>query len=600
MDIFGIDSEISFEDWRRTIYLHAMAYMPPKSPEPLLKAALRTLNAARENERAGRYDAAYFYILKCLEVFDATKCGTDVRKAFPKARLVMAEAMDAHDSIKKFGLPVVYKERLEEMRRMQSKRRSTISQQLENDPSVDFSPDAHLQRQRQLLDDEQDVLSLLRAKIGGVSPTPPTPQYRHGYLSPVTWQPPAPEYGAPQRVYPAPLPQYGGPPYNLDIDASPGPHYNNQAPQVQPQRIDKPRPKISVVPPPQPRYAHWQFNMAKFPMTAARRGIVNLGNTCYMNSVLQVLNCTPLADYFMRNEYHEYLVSDAGSYVKVTNAFIYTMRELRRPECNYSVSASPFRKAIGDVYEAFSSSSQQDANEFLRVLLDAIHSALNEKGNIKLQFPDIDNTRGSDEELSRRYWSQYMQLNSSVVSESCAFQERSMLVCPSCRQTSRSFATNLSIEVPISNKLKIAIEDCLAAYTAPEMLGQDSLYSCPSCKKKVRATKRLQFYSAPRILFITLKRFRTFGDFSNMAKVNDEVYFERSLDLAPFMCSNFPHTQFNLAGVVDHQGNMHGGHYTADTLGSDRVWCNFSDERVLSAGAANFRQAYILCYVRTT
>ncbi|EPY18313.1 ubiquitin thiolesterase [Strigomonas culicis] len=347
-------------------------------------------------------------------------------------------------------------------------------------------------------------------------------------------------------------------------------------------------------------YTVWNFNNKILNNTVfSRRGLVNLGNTCYMNSVMQVLNATALANTFLANEYMDQLPNKEGKYSRVVNAFAYIIRELRRVGCDFAVSCSPFKKAIGDIYEPFDNSRQQDANEFLRVLLDALHTGMNVNANNKTPLEEIDNTKGTDDALARAYWWQYAQRNSSFIVDTCGFQERSLLTCPQCGYQTRSFSATFGVEIPIPNLgTSQNIENCLTHYCRQEVLDNSSMYLCAGCKKKVNATKQLQFHTTPQVLFITLKRFRTYGDFSTAAKVNDPILFGEHLDLKPFMSSEFSKTKYRLVGVVNHQGNMHGGHYTADAVGEDGAWFRFSDDVVQYATQPDACLAYILCYQR--
>ncbi|CAD2215485.1 ubiquitin thiolesterase [Angomonas deanei] len=348
-----------------------------------------------------------------------------------------------------------------------------------------------------------------------------------------------------------------------------------------------------------PKYDKWRFPSRAWSKNCGRRGLVNLGNTCYMNSIIQILNATPIGDYLSDNRYLDQIQRENGNYFKVVNAFSFIVRELRQSNCSYPVSTSSLKSAISSVYEPFNNNSQQDANEFLQVILDSLHSALNAKYNVKTRMAEIDNSTKDDSALAAEYLNQYKLKNSSPIGDMCSFQEKSSVTCPECGRCSRSFNTAQSIEVPLKrNSGKLYLEDCLRAYCREEILDNNSLYLCPGCKKKVNAVKQLQLFSSPEVLFITLKRFSTYGDFSSASKVNDEILFNEKLDLSPFMVLGSSKAQYNLVGIVNHQGNLHGGHYTADAKGTDGAWAHFSDEVVSTQNSPDFQLGYVLCYTR--
>jgi ubiquitin C-terminal hydrolase len=98
------------------------------------------------------------------------------------------------------------------------------------------------------------------------------------------------------------------------------------------------------------------------------------------------------------------------------------------------------------------------------------------------------------------------------------------------------------------------------------------------------------------VLVVTLKRFRSFGEFSN--KIDTPVIFGAVLDMKPFVEKAGPF-EYELIGVVNHKGNIHGGHYTCDCRGAiDHAWFFYSDERFTESEHPDFCLAYMLFYQR--
>ncbi|KPI85163.1 putative ubiquitin hydrolase putative cysteine peptidase Clan CA family C19 [Leptomonas seymouri] len=590
--MFAFDCKMSYEDYVKTIYYHARNYQikvtDPQKQCDIVKALIK---GAKLEKGAGHYANAYYYANKCLLFFDKEKNSVDLTRYNLQTKKVFAEALDLEERLKQGELLTEYNILIEEIERREPERRRVIARQLETDvngESLNTTGDSsnasqHIVRQRQLLLSESNNVDLLLQRLKSAELG--TRESR-GQINTST-QNTSPTPAAPSTVA---TPSFPLPAHATLLTSSP-------------LSLSRELPNADVgtrrVLPSNSDYARCVLNPTNLEIAVKRRGIVNLGNTCYINSVLQVLNATPLGQYFMTDDYVSRLVTRNGKLTRLINSFSFVIRELNRRDCDFSVSTSPFKLAVGEYYEGFQNSRQQDANEFLCAVLGGVHGALNVNESCKIDFPEIDNTKGPDDELAQRYWAQYYQKNSSVVVDHCAFQERSMIVCPSCNRQSRSFNVALSVEVPIPHdSSKVSLDDCLAAYCREEVLDDNSLYTCPSCHQKVNAKKQLLFYSAPPVLFITLKRFRSYGEFSTTSKVNVDVFFNNVLNIAPFMCSSFSKTKYRLVGIVNHQGNMHGGHYTADAIGADGVWCNFSDERVTRSEMADNQLAYILCYVR--
>ncbi|KEG10535.1 ubiquitin hydrolase [Trypanosoma grayi] len=556
MSCFQLDCECTFSEYVRTIFHHAEDFVLPKrSYTQHFNVCKQVFETAVEERKKGYIDHAFYHFVRCISIID--KAG--VRDEIPRAKDLMKECLDAVEKLQDEELFEHYNNLIKEVRQREGERKRIVAQQLLLDDDDDtISPEEqHTKRQQTvLLKGEEKLADALNRLKDLKIPVAPS--------------------SVPQNVVP------------YWSDAQNGLLHTSNDQVVLPRGMQKVSPNA---------YLEWDFNNGSARGSYPRRGIVNLGNTCYLNSVTQMLYATPLRKYFLCDDYTKDIVQSSKGRGRLVNSFSYILRELTRTDLANPVSPSFFKAAAGELCEAFAGRSQQDANEFLRVVLDGIHNNLNDKGNFNEIAQEIDTTKGSDHVIAEQYWSEYKKRNNSVIVDMCVFQERSSIVCPLCKQISRSFAPLLGIEVPVpSIEGKITIEDCLNAYCKEEVLDLDSLYSCPSCSRKVNASKQLLVYSLPNILLLTIKRFRFHGDFSN--KIADSIIFQKQLDMSPFMCSTEKNSVYNLVGVVNHQGNIHGGHYTADCIGTDGVWFSFSDERVSEAETPNYQLAYILCYVR--
>eukprot|EP01065_Artemidia_motanka_P029929 TRINITY_DN35985_c0_g1_i1.p1 TRINITY_DN35985_c0_g1~~TRINITY_DN35985_c0_g1_i1.p1 ORF type:complete len:879 (+),score=290.57 TRINITY_DN35985_c0_g1_i1:81-2717(+) len=335
----------------------------------------------------------------------------------------------------------------------------------------------------------------------------------------------------------------------------------------------------------------------------SRRGIVNLGNTCYMNSTLQALFATDLAVSFSTDlPLHDINLSNPlGFQGRIADAYRYIVKEMRSP-VSFSISPSRFKQVIGARNDIFSGCSQQDANEFLRTLLGGLHDDLNKARQAKAKpVPDIlDSPHKTDDQLAQESVRGYKINNDSVVDDVFGFVERSTLECPQCGHQARNFAVQQSLEVPIdTSRESSTLDDCLSKYTAAEQLDEGSKWTCAGCSRKVRAYKRLVLHNGPQVLVVTLKRFCSYGNLAD--KIRQPVLFPALLDIAPFVGEGGGQPQrYELVAVVNHDGGMGGGHYTCDAMGrEDGRWWFFSDERLhQSTGEPNWRQAYLLFYRR--
>ena len=106
-----------------------------------------------------------------------------------------------------------------------------------------------------------------------------------------------------------------------------------------------------------------------------------MGNTCYMNSALQCLLHVPEINYyFFYNIYKKELNFDnpLGYHGDVANAFGSLLKQaFDHVKNSSSISPREFKSTIGRYSSMFSGYLQQDSQELLSWLLDALHEDLN-------------------------------------------------------------------------------------------------------------------------------------------------------------------------------------------------------------------------------
>ncbi|ORX76436.1 UCH-domain-containing protein [Basidiobolus meristosporus CBS 931.73] len=346
------------------------------------------------------------------------------------------------------------------------------------------------------------------------------------------------------------------------------------------------------------------------PVRIGITGLKNLGNTCFMNSILQCLSATvPLARYFLDGSYRRHInrTNFLGTGGVLAQAFGDLIRTMWSVQYTF-VSPITFRDAIAKFAPQFKGSDQHDSQELLGFLLDGLHEDL----NLVVTKPPPDNNE--DDELmeqmpeylsSELAWEKYLLRNSSIIVSLFQGQFRSKLQCTYCKQTSTTYNpfTYLSLPIP-SRHNGVPLSKCLEEFVKEEILDGEDAWFCSRCKTRRRAIKRLTLSRLPDVLLIHLKRFSFSGPFRD--KLDTLVSYPlRRLDMTPYLqapSSKAP-TTYDLYSVSNHFGGMNGGHYTAQVRnGARNQWCNFDDSRVTVCEESSIvsKSAYILFYVRTS
>lgn len=191
-------------------------------------------------------------------------------------------------------------------------------------------------------------------------------------------------------------------------------------------------------------------------------GLSNLGNTCYMNSALQCLTHIPeLNYYFFFDLYQRELNTNnpLGYKGDVAVAFSSLLHKLYGSGSPSAVTPREFKYTVGRHSSIFHGFQQQDSQEFVSWLLDALHEDLNrihqkpycEKPELKDE--DVNNPEAI-RELAVTCWDQYKKRNDSVIVDLFTGMYQSTLVCPTCNKESMTFDpfNDLTLPLPVNKK----------------------------------------------------------------------------------------------------------------------------------------------------
>ncbi|GMP91746.1 hypothetical protein CsSME_00042298 [Camellia sinensis var. sinensis] len=182
-------------------------------------------------------------------------------------------------------------------------------------------------------------------------------------------------------------------------------------------------------------------------------GLLNLGNTCFMNSSLQCLVHTPkLVDYFL-GDYSREINHDnpLGMDGEIALAFGDLLRKLWAPGAT-PVAPRMFKSKLAHFAPQFSGFNQHDSQELLAFLLDGLHEDLNRvKCKPYIEVKDGDDR--PDEEVADEYWKNHLARNDSIIVDVCQGQYRSTLVCPVCRKVSVTFDPFMYLSLPLPSTM---------------------------------------------------------------------------------------------------------------------------------------------------
>ncbi|KAL5842060.1 hypothetical protein ACOSQ3_012663 [Xanthoceras sorbifolium] len=303
-------------------------------------------------------------------------------------------------------------------------------------------------------------------------------------------------------------------------------------------------------------------------------GLENLGNTCFLNSVLQCLTYTePLAAYLQSGK-HQNSCHIAG-FCALCAIQKHVSRALQAP--GRILAPKDLVLNLRCISRNFRISRQEDAHEYMVNLLESMH---------KCCLPS-----GVPSESPGAY-------DKSLVHKIFGGRLRSQVKCMQCSYCSNKFDPFLDLSLEIAKA--DSVYKALTNFTAAELLdGGEKQYQCQRCKQKVRALKQLTVHKAPYVLTVHLKRFRAHDPGQ---KIDKKVQFGSTLDMKPFVSGSYEgDLKYTLYGVLVHHGwSTHSGHYYCFVRTSSGMWYSLDDNRVVQVNERSVleQKAYMLFYVR--
>ncbi|WWC58142.1 uncharacterized protein I303_100677 [Kwoniella dejecticola CBS 10117] len=365
------------------------------------------------------------------------------------------------------------------------------------------------------------------------------------------------------------------------------------------------------------------------------RGLINTGNMCFANTILQVLvYCPPFTELF--EELGKRLKADLARKTPLLEAMIIFLREFNAPfpppsapipnGSNASGTSTPKGKGKDarreafipeNVYDAMKENKrfdsmrrghQEDAEEYLGFFLNTLHEELlyvlsrtqptsrnvsksssmpNGDAEHRIERP-VSPGAGDDSgwlEVGKKQKTHVVRATESkesAITRLFGGTIRSLLKTPG-NKDSVTIEPYQPLQLDIQSLAVKSIEDALRHLTEPEVV--NGVWSAQR-KAEVEATKQIFIETFPQCWILHLKRFVYDGTTYNVVKKNKGIAYGQELIVPPEIVSPGRRSagaiKYKLFGVVYHHGtSASGGHYTVAVSRQDGGgWIHFDDENV--------------------
>jgi ubiquitin C-terminal hydrolase len=258
------------------------------------------------------------------------------------------------------------------------------------------------------------------------------------------------------------------------------------------------------------------------------KGFRNIGNTCYLNSGLQML----VQNDNLYNLVTKYM--DMSQPLTIIGNF---MKEYRSPDNDTALVPSEIKKMIEERQEIFIGMGQQDSTEFIVFFLDIIDEEIR-KIDKSTEFRDIFG----------------IEINTRT---KCKIRE--------CLTISNRKEHNNFLLLDMDHNFN-SLDDIYRNFKSSERMEDDNMYYCDNCKAKRIASKRYNIEKWAPHTYIWLKRYKQVG--RTIQKIG------KMIDVPLEWRHNMV-----LQGAVIHYGNLNGGHYVYVGKYNDK-WYLYDDSSV--------------------
>ncbi|XP_011634474.1 ubiquitin carboxyl-terminal hydrolase 22 [Pogonomyrmex barbatus] len=339
--------------------------------------------------------------------------------------------------------------------------------------------------------------------------------------------------------------------------------------------------------------------------TIGLRGLINLGNTCFVNCIVQALIHTPLLrDYFLADRHH---------CPQPNRCLVCEVSHLFQEFYSGNKAPLTLHKLLHLIWthvRHLAGYEQQDAHEFFIATLDVLHRHC-EAAPILVK----DNPHHCKCIIDQIFTG---CLQSDVVCQAC--NGVSTTIDPfwdiSLDLTPATGASGSDTHGPPTSLL-----DCLERFTRAEHLGSTAKIKCSNCETYQESTKQLTMKQLPIVAIFHLKRFEHFiiQDKIFKKKISTFISFPEQLDMTPFMSHkrngnnnsamldglsknredmSFSDNRYSLFAVINHEGSLETGHYTAFIRQQRDQWFKCNDHLITRARLKDVltSEGYLLFY----
>jgi ubiquitin C-terminal hydrolase len=340
-------------------------------------------------------------------------------------------------------------------------------------------------------------------------------------------------------------------------------------------------------------------------------GLANVGNTCFLNVILQALRIAPpMVQMTLTDLEHPIPLREESKKRELVVAFQTLMQDFwkaRIPDGRQpTMIPRGFVHAFYNVLRAndddwHSPGEQSDAAEVLQYILEGMHDGMYKKVRMEVQG-DAFTSEDAQQIKAIQSWSDFHSKEYSSIIHNFYGQSQITVECTNCGNKNQRYEPWLVIKAPIPGSTKAgapapSMHECLAAAFNTEIIDD---YACEKCKDKHKATITSRISRMPAVLFVSLKRFTNMGH-----KVRGRIPWDLDStnfrDFTAFRRDPFTNTthdpEYETFAVIEHLGGLRGGHYRMYARQGDWYMYDDSSVHIVPPERVITDDSYIACMI---
>ena len=348
---------------------------------------------------------------------------------------------------------------------------------------------------------------------------------------------------------------------------------------------------------PPPNKEKYSFSRYK---KAAKTGLSNMGDTSYLNAVLQLLGTVRnLASYFVNPNNQKFFVdniNNASLSFVIHRLFLHLYpypekeQQVYKPETLLTI--------LGKLNQVYNSKKRRNPNDLILFILNHVHKEIN---LIKIKY--MTNVNHMDKDIViKTGFEDFQKSNKSIISNNFFWFEFKSQKCNLCNKIFYYLSNYETFELELdycynmnimnNNNAPLTIEKCMQIQSQ-----QKRNVFCEVCKSYQQMDVNIRIYSSPNYFVFSLNRENTS---TNLNLLNIPFLVEQFINIGQFLEFNQSYTKFELGGIVSFSRNEN-KYVCFGKSPVDSQWYLYNDEKVDDINIENIlnlhnnSQAYVPC-----